>query len=163
MKAAHIMTRTVLSVRPETTILEAARLMLLHEISGLPVVDSQGHIVGMVTEGDFLRRAETGTRRQRSRWMEFFVGPGRLAEDYVRSTGRRVEDVMTQPVRTIDEDTPLSDVVELMERHRIKRLPVARDRKVVGMVSRANLLHALASLAREMCATTLFTSSRCPA
>jgi len=150
MKAAHIMTRTVLSVRPETTILEAARLMLLHEISGLPVVDSQGHIVGMVTEGDFLRRAETGTRRQRSRWMEFFVGPGRLAEDYVRSTGRRVEDVMTQPVRTIDEDTPLSDVVELMERHRIKRLPVARDRKVVGMVSRANLLHALASLAREI-------------
>jgi len=150
MKAAHIMTRTVLSVRPETTILEAARLMLLHEISGLPVVDSQGHIVGMVTEGDFLRRAETGTRRQRSRWMEFFVGPGRLAEDYVRSTGRRVEDVMTQPVRTIDEDTPLSDVVELMERHRIKRLPVVRDRKVVGMVSRANLLHALASLAREI-------------
>jgi len=150
MKAAHIMTRTVLSVRPETTILEAARLMLLHEISGLPVVDSQGHIVGMVTEGDFLRRAETGTRRQRSRWMEFFVGPGRLAEDYVRSTGRRVEDVMTQPVRTIDEDTPLSDVVELMERHRIKRLPVLRDRKIVGMVSRANLLHALASLAREI-------------
>jgi signal-transduction protein with cAMP-binding, CBS, and nucleotidyltransferase domain len=85
--------------------------------------------------------------------VEFFVGPGQLAEDYVRSTSRRVEDVMTRPVHTIDEDTPLSDVVELMERHRIKRLPVLRDRKVVGMVSRANLLHALASLAREIKST----------
>jgi CBS domain-containing protein len=150
MKAAHIMSRAVLSVRPETTILECARLMLLHEISGLPVVDSNDHLVGIVTEGDFLRRAETGTRRQRSRWVEFFVGPGRLAEDYVRSAGRKVEDVMTQPVHTIDEDTPLSDVVELMERHRIKRLPVLRDRKVVGIVSRANLLHALASVDREI-------------
>ena len=153
MKAAHIMSRTVLSVRPETTILEAARLMLLHEISGLPVVDSDGHIVGMVTEGDFLRRAEMGTRRQRSRWVEFFIGPGRLAEDYVRSTSRRVEDVMTQPVHTINEDTPLGDVVELMERHRIKRLPVLRDRKIVGMVSRANLLRALASVAGEIKST----------
>lgn len=150
MKAAHIMSRTVLSVQPETTILQAANLMLLHEISGLPVVDSDGHIVGIVTEGDFLRRAETGTRRKRSRWVEFFMGPGRLAEDYVRSTSRRVEDVMTHPVHTIDEDTPLSDVVELMECHRIKRLPVLRDRKVVGIVSRANLLRALASLAREI-------------
>jgi CBS domain-containing protein len=150
MRTGDIMTRTVLSVRPETTILEAARLMLLHEISGLPVVDSDGHIVGIVTEGDFLRRAETGTRRQRSRWVEFFIGPGRLAEDYVRTRGRRVEDVMTQPVHVIDEDTPLSDVVELMERHRIKRLPVLRDRKVVGIVTRANLLHALASLAEEI-------------
>lgn len=153
MKAAHIMTRTVLSVRPETPILEVARFMLLHEISGLPVVDSNGNIVGIVTEGDFLRRAETGTRRQRSRWVEFFIGPGRLAEDYVRSTSRRVEDVMTQPVHAIDEDTPLSEIAELMERHRIKRLPVLRERRVIGIITRANLLHALASLAREIKAT----------
>src|SRR5262245_34454869 len=150
MKAAHIMMSNVVSVQPETTILQAADLMLRHGISGLPVVDSDGHIVGIVTESDFLRRAETGTQRQRSRWVQFFVGPGRLAEDYVRSRSRRVEDVMTQPVHTIDEHTPLSEVVELMERHRIKRLPVLRDRKVVGIVSRANLVHALASLAREI-------------
>jgi CBS domain-containing protein len=150
MKTGDVMTRKVVSVPREATILQAAHLMLQHRISGLPVLDSDGHLVGIVTEGDFLRRAETGTRRQRSRWMDFFVGPGRLAEDYVRSRGRKVEDVMTQPVHTIDEDTPLSDVVELMEAQRIKRLPVLRDRKVVGIVSRANLVHALASLAQEI-------------
>jgi len=154
MKAAHIMTHNVVSVQPNTAVLEAARLMLLHGISGLPVVDSNNHIVGIVTEGDLLRRAETGTQRQRSRWMQFFVGPGRLAEDYVRSRGRKVEDVMTQPVHTIGADAPLSDVVELMERHRIKRLPVVRDdHTVIGIVSRANLLHALASLAPEIKST----------
>src|SRR5262245_54093767 len=109
MDAAHIMTRNVVSVRPETTISEAVRLMLQHRISGLPVVDSHDHLVGIVTEGDFLRRVETGTRRQRLRWVEFFLGPGRLAEEYVRSAGRTVEDVMTPSVHTIDEDTSLSD------------------------------------------------------
>jgi len=153
MEAAHIMTRNVVSVRPETTISEAVRLMLQHRISGLPVVDGHDHLVGIVTEGDFLRRVETGTRRQRLRWVEFFLGPGRLAEEYVRSAGRTVEDVMTPSVHTIDEDTSLSDAVELMERHRIKRLPVLHDRKLVGIVTRANLLHALASLAPEIKAT----------
>ena len=150
MKAADIMTHNVISVQPETTILQAAELMLQHRISGLPVVDSDGHVVGIVTEGDFLRRVETGTQRKRARWVELLVGPGRLAEDYVRSRSRRVGDVMTQSVHSIREDTPLSDAVELMERHRIKRLPVLREHKLVGMVSRANLLHALASLAREI-------------
>jgi CBS domain-containing protein len=150
MKAADVMTHNVISVQPETTILQAAGLMLQHRISGLPVVDSDGQLVGIVTEGDFLRRVETGTQRKRARWVEFLVGPGRLAEEYVRSSSRRVEDVMTQSVHTIGEDTPLSDAVELMERHRIKRLPVLRDHKLVGIVSRANLLHALASLAREI-------------
>jgi len=153
MKAAHIMSRNVISVQPETTISQAAHLMLLHGISGLPVVDSDGDVVGIVTEGDFLRRAETGTQRQRPRWLQFLIGPGRLAEEYVRSTSRRVEDVMTRSVHAIDEDMPLSDIVDLMERHRIKRLPVLRDRKLVGIVSRANLLHALASLAREIKST----------
>jgi len=153
MNAAHIMTRNVISVQPETTIFQAAHLMLLHRISGLPVVDSNGHVVGVVTEGDFLRRAEMGTQRQRPRWLQFLVGPGKLAEEYVRSKARKVEDVMTQPVHTIDEDTPLSDIVELMERHRIKRLPVLRDGKLVGVVSRANLVHALASLGREIKST----------
>jgi CBS domain-containing protein len=126
MQVADIMTHNVISVQPEATILQAAELMLQHRISGLPVVDSDGHVVGIVTEGDFLRRAETGTQRKRARWVEFIVGPGRLAEEYVRSSSRRVEDVMTRSVHTIGEDTPLSDAVELMERHRIKRLPVLR-------------------------------------
>jgi CBS domain-containing protein len=153
MKAADIMTRNVVSVQPETTILRAADLMLQHRISGLPVVDGDGHVVGIVTEGDFLRRAETGTQRQRPRWVQFLLGPGRLAEEYVRTSSRKVEDVMTQPVHTIGESMPLSDVVELMERHRIKRVPVLREQELVGIVSRANLLHALASLAREVKST----------
>ena len=136
MKAADIMTHNVISVQPETTILLAADLMLQHRISGLPVVDSVGHVVGIVTEGDFLRRVETGTQRKRARWLEFIVGPGRLAEEYVRSSSRRVEDVMTQSVHTIREETLLSDAVELMERHCIKRLPVLRDHELVGIVSR---------------------------
>jgi CBS domain-containing protein len=154
MKAADIMTRNVVSVQPETTILQAADLMLQHRISGLPVIDSDGRLVGIVTEGDFLRRIETGTQRQRPRWVELLVGPGRLAEEYVRSSSRRIEDVMTQPVQTIGEDTPVGDVVELMERRRIKRLPVLRGDKLVGIVSRANLLHALASLGREIKSTS---------
>jgi CBS domain-containing protein len=150
MKTADVMTRNVVSLQPETTVFQAADLMLEHRISGLPVVDSDGHIIGIVTEGDFLRRSETGTQRERPRWLQFLLGPGRLAEEYVRSSSRKVEDVMTRSVHTIREDTPLSDAVELMERHRIKRLPVLRDNKLVGIVSRANLLHALASLAREV-------------
>jgi CBS domain-containing protein len=90
MKAADVMTHNVISVQPETTILQAAGLMLQHRISGLPVVDSDGQLVGIVTEGDFLRRVETGTQRKRARWVEFLVGPGRLAEEYVRSSSRRV-------------------------------------------------------------------------
>src|SRR5262245_43271393 len=150
MKTADIMTRNVVAVQPETTVVQAADLMLAHRISGLPVVDRDGHVVGIVTEGDFLRRPETGTQRQRPRWVQFLLGPGRLAEEYVRSSSRKVDDVMTRSVHTIREATPLSDAVELMERHRIKRLPVLRDDKLVGIVSRANLLHALASLAREI-------------
>ena len=154
MKAADIMTRNVVSVQPQTTILQAADLMLQHRISGLPVVDSGGHVVGIVTEGDFLRRTETGTQRKRPRWLQFLVGPGRLAEEYVHSSSRRIEDVMTQAVHTIGEDRPVGDVVELMERHRIKRLPVLRDDRLVGIVSRANLLHALASVGREIKSTS---------
>jgi CBS domain-containing protein len=153
MKAADIMTRNVVSAQPETTILEAAQLMLQHRISGLPVLDGERHIVGMVTEGDFLRRVETDTQPQRPRWVQFFLGPGRLAEEYVRTSGRKVEDVMTRRVHTIGEGTPLNDVVELMEHRRIKRVPVLRDFKLVGIVSRANLLHALASLAQEVKST----------
>jgi CBS domain-containing protein len=149
MKAEDIMTRRVISVAPEASILESARLMLQHRVSGLPVIDAAGRLVGVVTEGDFLRRVEVGTERKRPRWLEFIAGPGRLATEYVHSHGRKVADVMTGEPITVGEDTPIEEVVRLMERRRIKRLPVMRGTKVVGIVSRANLLHALASVARE--------------
>ena len=147
MKVKDIMTRKVLSIEPTATVLQAVRSMLQNRISGLPVVDADGTLVGVVTEGDFLRRTETATERHRSRWLDFLIGPGRLADEYVHTHGRKIADVMTSDPYTVTEDTPLEDVVQLMEKHRIKRLPVVRGKLLVGIVSRANLLHALASLA----------------
>lgn len=147
MNVVDVMTRRVTTVGPDATVAEAAQLMLGRSVSGLPVVDKAGLVVGVVTEGDLLRRAETGTERRRSRWLEFLVGPGRVADEYARAHGRRVEEVMTADVVTVTPETPLERVVELMERHRIKRLPVLEGGQLVGIVSRANLLHALARLA----------------
>jgi CBS domain-containing protein len=147
MKVRDVMTRNVISVKADQSIETAAQLMLQNRISGLPVVDAAGALVGVVTEGDFLRRGELGTTRHRPKWLEFLLGPGRLADEYVRASGRKVADVMTPQPYTVGEDDSLDTVVGLMERHRIKRLPVMRDGKAVGIVSRANLLHALASLA----------------
>ena len=148
MKAKDVMTSTVISVQPNATILQAARQMLQHHISGLPVIDQGGEIVGILSEGDFLRRRETATERRHSRWLEFLMGPGRLAVEYSHSHGSKVAEVMTTDVHTVTEDTTLEDIVELMERRRIKRVPVMRGKKVVGMVTRSNLMHAMVSLAR---------------
>jgi CBS-domain-containing membrane protein len=150
MKAKDVMTPHVITVAPDASILEALRLMLQNKISGLPVVDKNGDLAGIVTEGDFLRRTETGTERKRPRWVEFILGPGTLAKDYVHSHARRIDEVMTADVQTITEDCELDDVVALMEKHRIKRIPVVRGNALVGIVSRANLLHALATLSREV-------------
>lgn len=143
MKAQDVMSRDVVTVTPEETVLHAARLMLQRRFSGLPVVDPTGALVGIVTEGDFLRRTETGTLRRRPRWIEFLVGPGPLAAEYTHTTGRLVGEVMTRDVHTVTEEMDLQDVVDLMQRHRIKRLPVVRRGRLVGIVTRQNLLSAL--------------------
>jgi CBS domain-containing protein len=147
MQVKDVMSRQIVSIGPEAPVLDAVQLMLQHRISGLPVIDASGNLQGVVTEGDFLRRAETGTQRKRARWIEFLMGPGRLASEYVRASGGRVGEVMTPDVHTVTEDTPLEDAVHLMERHRVKRLPVMRDGKVVGIVTRSNLMRALAHFA----------------
>jgi CBS domain-containing protein len=147
MKARDVMTPRVISIESDAPIMQAVRLMLQNRISGLPVVDQKGALVGMVTEGDFLRRGEIGTERHRSRWLEFLVGPGRLANEYVHARGRKVAEVMTDKPITVTEDTPLEEVVQQMERRRIKRLPVVRDGALVGIVTRANIMHALVSMA----------------
>ena len=147
MRALDVMTHDVVSIEPDASIMQAVRLMMQHKISGLPVMDQSGRLQGIVTEGDFLRRAETGTQRKRPRWVEFLLGPGRLAEEYVQTSGRRVSEVMSPDVHTASEDAPLERIVHLMERNRVKRIPIVRGDKVVGIVTRANLLRALASLA----------------
>jgi CBS-domain-containing membrane protein len=141
------MSRQIVSIGPEAPVLDAVQLMLQHKVSGLPVIDASGNLQGVVTEGDFLRRAETGTQRKRPRWIEFLMGPGRLADEYVRASGGRVSEVMTRDVHTVTENTPLEEAVQLMERRRVKRLPVMRDGKVVGIVTRWNLMRALAHFA----------------
>jgi CBS domain-containing protein len=144
MKTSEIMSRQVLSIGPGAPIREAIRLMLEHRISGVPVVDGTGKLVGILTEGDLLRRGETGTERHRRPWLEFLLGPGRLAEDYVKTHGRRVEEIMTRGVVAIGPDTPVGEVVQVMESRRIKRLPVLDGEVLVGIVSRADLMGALA-------------------
>jgi CBS domain-containing protein len=150
MRVKDVMTPKVISVRVDETVVNAARLMLQQQISGLPVVDKKGQLVGIVTEGDFLRRGELGTQRRRPKWLEFLLGPGKLAQEYVHASSKKIEDVMTPDPRTIGEDESLEAVVDMMERHRIKRIPVTRDGRLVGIVSRANLMHALASLASDV-------------
>ena len=148
MKASEIMTPDVISADPDATVLQAARYMLQHHISGLPVIDKTGALVGILSEGDFLRRRETHTDRRPSRWLEFLMGPGKLAAEYTHTHGSKVSEVMTTKMHTISEDTPLEKIVEMMERYRIKRVPVLRGKKVVGIVTRANLMHAMVSVAR---------------
>jgi CBS domain-containing protein len=149
MNAQDVMTQYVISVGPNDSMARAIRAMLQNDVSGLPVLDTDGRLVGMITEGDLLRRAEMSTQRRRPRWLEFLVGPGRLADEYAHTHGRKVSELMTVEPCSVTEDTPLDEVVTLMEKRRIKRLPVVRGEKVVGIVSRANLLHALARIAGE--------------
>ena len=149
MRAHQIMTRPVISVTPETTIVDAANLMLQRHISGLPVV-AAGKLVGVISEGDFLRRGEIGTQRKYGRFLKFLLGPGPAATEFVREQGRRVAEIMTSDPFTITEETPLDEIVTLMEKHHIKRLPVVRGEELVGIVSRSNLLQAVASLARDV-------------
>jgi CBS domain-containing protein len=151
MRAADVMTTGVFSIPPDAPLMQAVRIMLQHHISGLPVMEAGGKLVGIVTEGDLLRRIEIGTQRQRPRWLEFLIGPGRLAGEYAHARGRKVNEVMTKDVITVTEGTHLDQIVRLMERHRIKRVPVVTEGGLlVGIVTRANLLRALASVAREL-------------
>jgi CBS domain-containing protein len=149
MKARDVMTRNVVSITPDSSIADMAKRMQQHRISGLPVINAGGALVGMVTEGDCLRRMETGTEKKRSGWRSFLTSPETLAVEYIRTHGRKVADVMTPDPITIGEDTNLDEVIHLMEKHQIKRLPVMKDGAVIGIVSRANLIQALAGLVRS--------------
>ena len=149
MNASDVMTRNVISVPPDATVADAVGLMLERGISGLLVVDASGVLAGIVTEGDLLRRDELGTGRRRSWWLRMIASPGRQAADFTRTHGRKVADVMTQDVISVSVKSPLEEIVALMEEHRIKRVPVLDENEVVGVVSRADLLRALAVAARE--------------
>jgi len=145
MKAADVMTRHVLSVTGDVSVRAIATMLLEHGVSAVPVVDADGKIIGMVSEGDLMRRAETRTERRRPWWLRIFADPEIAAGEYAKAHGRTARDVMTREVIQVGEETPVDEIADLLERHRIKRVPVTREGRVVGIVSRANLLHGLAS------------------
>jgi len=126
MRAHQIMSRQVITVGVDASVADAIAIMLGHHVSGLPVVDAAGRMAGIVSEGDFIRRAEIGTARKRGRWLTLLAGADRVALDFARSHGRKVGEIMTRNPVTIGEDTPLADIVEIMEAHHVKRLPVMR-------------------------------------
>lgn len=149
MKVRQAMSTRVITVTPEATLGDAMRTMLREHISGLPVVDARGTLVGMLTEGDLMHRAETGTERGRPAWLGFLLGPGRVARDFTASHARRVGEVMTREVVTVTAGAPLVEAVRLMEQHRVKRLPVLGSQGLEGILSRADLLRAFLSAAPE--------------
>ncbi len=146
MRAIDVMGRNVLTVRPDTDIAEAIRLLSDYDVSALPVVDAEGNLIGIISEADLMHRVEIGTEKRLPWWVEATTGAAALATDFTKAHGKKVEELMTTDVVWADEDTPLSEIAALLERKRIKRVPITRQGKVVGIVSRSNLIQALASV-----------------
>ncbi|AWM87108.1 CBS domain-containing protein [Microvirga sp. 17 mud 1-3] len=145
LTAADVMTRAVVTVRPETSIHEIAKLLCDHHISGVPVVDDEEQLLGIVSEGDLIGHAQLVGEQRRSWWQTFLNGPTVLAQHYAKSHGRRASDIMTIDVVTVLETTSVADTARALEQHRIKRVPVLRDGRLVGIVTRSNLLQVLAT------------------
>jgi CBS domain-containing protein len=145
MKASDVMTRNVATVTPETPVKEVVDLLLQRHISAVPVVDAGGAVVGIVSEGDLIRRRETGTDKHPNWWLRMLTSPEDQARDYVKSHGGKASDVMTTDLVTVDPDTPLDEIATLLERNRIKRVPVCDNGKLAGIVSRADLIRGLAA------------------
>src|ERR1700733_3857836 len=145
MKALDVMVREVVTVKPDDAVAEAVRLLAEHDVSALPVVDSNENVVGVISEADLLHREEIGTEKHRPWWLEAVTPASTLAGEFAKSHGRRVEEVMSTDVVSAAEDTPLGEIATILERHRINRVPILRGGKLVGIVSRSNLIQALAS------------------
>jgi CBS domain-containing protein len=148
MKAADVMATNVITVRQDTPVAKIAEVLLANRISAVPVVNEKDALVGIVSEGDLIHRVEAGTERQRSWWLELLTGREMLAQEFVMSHASKATDVMTRRVISVTPDTPLADIALLLEKHRIKRVPVMINGKLVGIVSRANLIQALVNLGR---------------
>ncbi|WP_407187637.1 CBS domain-containing protein [Bradyrhizobium centrosematis] len=144
MRAHQIMSRRVIGIRPEAPIADAIKVMLAHHISGLPVTDSAGKLVGIICESDFLRRAELETEHTRNRLLAVLLGTDRIAREFVKEHGRKVEQVMTPDPATVREDTPLEEIADLMERRHLNHVPVMRNDRMVGIITRSDFLSAVA-------------------
>jgi len=152
MHAKDVMCSKVITIEAESSVRDAARKLLEHRISALPVVDPGGQLVGLISEGDLLRRADIGTERKRGSWWLRMVSEGATdAADFVKSHAAKVSDVMTSPVVSVSEDTDLNEIAEILEEKHIKRVPVICDGALAGIVSRADIIRALATSRRMPC------------
>jgi CBS domain-containing protein len=145
MKASDVMVSPVVTVRPTSSVQEVAKLLLEQRISGVPVVDDQNKVVGIISEGDLLHRAEAHTQHRRGWWLRLLVSSDQAASEYARARARKVEDLMVRDVVVASPETPLHEIAALLERHGIKRIPIVRDGELVGIVTRSNLIQAVAS------------------
>jgi CBS domain-containing protein len=145
MKALDVMIRDVVTVKPDDQVAEAVKLLAEYDVSALPVVDDGNNVIGIISEADLLHRREIGTEKHRPWWLEAMTPASTLAGEFAKSNGRRVAEVMSTDIVSAAEDTPLGEIATMLERHRIKRVPVLRGGKLVGIVSRSNLIQALAS------------------
>jgi len=155
MEARDVMTATVVTVSANTPVEQLAQLMLERRISAVPVIDASGRLQGIVSEGDLMRHSQAHAGRTRSWWLSFFADRDAMAQEYIKTHGRTAADVMTRKVVTATENTPLEKIATLLERHRIKRVPIVRRGKVVGVVSRANLWHGLVAQKVPVCKTAV--------
>ncbi|TMJ57631.1 MAG: CBS domain-containing protein [Alphaproteobacteria bacterium] len=146
MRALDVMVQDVVTVRRDTDVGEAIKLLAEHDVSALPVLDENGALVGILSEADLIRRVEIGTEKHRPWWVEAVTGASTLATEFAKSHGKKVGEVMATAVISVSEDAPLSEIAAVLERNRIKRVPVVKDGKLLGIVSRANLIQALASV-----------------
>jgi CBS domain-containing protein len=158
MNAADIMTKNVISVQSDASVTQIAETLLSNGISAVPVVDDSGDLIGIVSEGDLVHRVELGTEQHPSWWLEFLAGKQALAYDYIKSHGRRAADLMTRPVVTVHAEASLSEIASLLDKYRIKRVPVVKKGKIVGIVSRANLVQALINGSENVASTKIADS-----
>src|SRR6188474_534479 len=147
MKAADVMVTDVIALRPQDTVQTAAAVLLDKRISAAPVINDEGRLVGIVSEGDLMRRSEIGTERRRSWWLQCLVAPETKAQEFIKAHAVKVADVMSKHVVTAKEDTSLQGVATILEKNGIKRVPILRGEKVVGIVSRRNIVQAFAQTA----------------
>jgi CBS domain-containing protein len=149
MRAKDIMTRDPITIAPDASVMQAVRLMLQHRISSLPVVAASGTLVGILAEGDLLRRGELGINGRRPRWIEFLIGSGQFADEYMQACGRKVYEIMSRQVFTASEETTTAEIVYIMKKRGIHRLPIVQGGKLVGIVTRSDLVRALARVLRS--------------
>lgn len=149
VRVREIMSRNVITIDADASLSDAIKTMLSHHIGGLPVIDQSGALIGILSDGDFIRRVELGTEKRRGRWLAMLAGTSQVALDFARQHGRKVNEIMSADPITVDENMPLEQVVQLMESHGVTRFPVMRDKSLVGMVTRTDFMTAIANLGLE--------------